>query len=202
LVSTVSNKAIFLDRDGTINWKAPATEERVEYIKSWDDFKFIPGAEDAIKLMRDSGFKIIVITNQSQISRGIATQDAVDNIHANMKKALEERGVVIDAIYLCTHHPDENCNCRKPKPGMVEQAAKDLDIDLLQSYVVGDAAKDIMMGNAVGCKTVFVKTGEMETGETIVLENGELENKKNNIKVKPDKIVETIVEAAEWIASQ
>ena len=139
------SRAVFIDRDGTINKKAPARG----YINSWGEFEFIPGAADAIKLLHDRGFKTVIVTNQSQISKGIVSQADVDGINARMKRGLAEKGAPIDGIYVCPHH-DENCPCRKPNIGLMTDAAKDLSIDISKSYVVGDSAKDMLMGKKAG----------------------------------------------------
>lgn len=195
--SVKRNRAVFIDRDGTINRKAPAKD----YIKSWSEFEFIPGAAEAIRLLHDRGFKAVVVTNQSQIGKGIVSQAQVDGINARMKKELAGKGAPIDGIYVCPHHPDENCPCRKPKTGLMTDAAKDLGIDILNSYVVGDSAKDILMGKNAGCAaTVFVKTGEIDTGESRI-EGDEVFNLKRGLRVRPDKIADDLLDAARWIVS-
>jgi len=141
----VANKAAFLDRDGTINRNVP-------YCSKPDDFELLSHAAEAIKLLNDHNFIVVVITNQSGIGRGYFSEETLAHIHDRMKKLLGERSAHIDAIYYCPHHPDEGCQCRKPKPRMVLRAAKDLDINLKQSYVIGDGDADIEMGRQVVCK--------------------------------------------------
>jgi len=124
------HKAVFLDRDGTIAKDVP-------YCSRPEDFELLPGVAEGIKLLNERGFKVVIITNQSGIARGYFTEGMLASIHDKMQKELAKHGAHVDAIYYCPHHPDNNCECRKPKPKMVLQAAIDLDIDLSQSYVIG-----------------------------------------------------------------
>ena len=114
---------------------------------------------EAIRLLNDVGFKVVLITNQSGISRGYFTEAILAEIHAKMESELAKYGAFIDAIYYCPHHPDNGCGCRKPKPGLLTKATEELGIDLKFSYMIGDMQKDIDVGRAVGCKTILVTTG-------------------------------------------
>jgi len=143
-------KAIFLDRDGVINYN------RNDYVKSWEEFKFIPGAKKAIKKINQTDKLLIIITNQSPIGRGILTHEKLDELHDLMLSELSEAGCHIDAIYYCPHHPNDKCDCRKPKPGLILSAAKDFNIDLEASWMIGDSESDLEAGKAVGCKTIKV----------------------------------------------
>ena len=143
-------KAIFMDRDGVINYN------RDDYVKSWAEFKFIPGAKEAIKQINDTNRLLILITNQSPIGRGIFTKQTLDNIHFKMLQELSAASAHIDAIYFCPHKPDDNCDCRKPKPGLILKAANDYDVDLKESWMVGDSDTDLKAGAAAGCKTIKV----------------------------------------------
>ena len=147
----MANRAVFIDRDGTI-------AENVGYCRSPEDFKLFPTMVKAIKLLKQHAFKVIVITNQSGIARGYLTEETLAQIHQKMKEELAKESAHVDAIYYCPHHPDDNCECRKPKPKLVLQAAKDHDLDLKRSFVVGDQHKDIELGKAVGCRTILIKT--------------------------------------------
>lgn len=147
-----SKKVIFLDRDGVINKKP----EKAEYIKSWQDFEFLPGSKEAIKLLNKKGYKVFIISNQAGIARGAMTETDLQNIHKNMEKALKITGAKIDGIYYCPHGWDENCSCRKPKPGMLLQASQDYFIDLTKALFIGDDERDEQAGEAVGCKTILV----------------------------------------------
>lgn len=152
-------KAVFLDRDGTINLE-------VDYLSRVEEFQFIPGAPLAIKRLKDAGFLLVVVTNQSGIARGYYDESALERIHQHMHEELEKFGVAIDACYFCPHHPEHGvgpykreCTCRKPFPGMLFQAAKELDIDLSASFMVGDKIADVKAGIEAGCTPILVLTG-------------------------------------------
>ena len=163
---TVSNnrndharRAVFLDRDGTINVEK-------NYLHKVEDFEFIPGAPEAIKKLKDAGFLVIVVSNQSGIARGYFDELDVAQIHQHMQTELATYGTLIDAFYFCPHHPDEGlgaykvqCECRKGKPGMLLQAALEHDLDLQHSFMVGDKLADIVAGERAGCKSILVLTG-------------------------------------------
>lgn len=145
-------KVIFLDRDGVINKKAP----KADYIKNWDEFIFLPKAKEALKLLKDKGYEIFLITNQPGIARKIMTDKQLDNIHLQMKNELKKDGVNFEDIYVCRHGWNEGCFCRKPNPGLFFKAASDHAIDLTDAYCVGDDERDILAGKAAGCKTFLV----------------------------------------------
>lgn len=153
-------KAIFLDRDGTIN-------EYVGFLTNIDEFKLLDGVTDAIKKINASGFLAIVVTNQPVIARGEVTYEQLDELHHKMETLLGQEGAYLDAIYYCPHHPHSGyagevkslkieCECRKPKPGMLMKAAKDYNIDLEHSWMIGDSKNDILAGKNAGCKTVLI----------------------------------------------
>ena len=144
-----SKKIVFLDRDGVINKKPP----KADYVKKWGEFVFLPGSIEAIKLLKENGFKIIIITNQSGIARGMVSSEDLEEIHRNMLAALDN---AIDAIYVCTHGWDDGCECRKPKPGLFFDASDDFKIDLTKSFYVGDDERDLIAGNTAGCKTIII----------------------------------------------
>jgi histidinol-phosphate phosphatase family protein len=145
-------KVIFLDRDGVINKKPP----KAEYIKNWAEFEFLPGAIDAITLLTQQGYQIYLISNQAGIARGVMTKQDLDIIHENLQKELLSHGAHITGIYYCPHGWNDNCDCRKPKPGMLLQAAREHHLDLTKTYFIGDDERDIEAGEAAGCKTVQV----------------------------------------------
>ena len=152
-------RAVFLDRDGTINVEK-------EYLHRVEDFEFIPGALEAIRLIGDAGFLVVVVTNQSGIGRGFYDEAALERLHSFMDMELERVGAKIDAYYFCPHHPSHgqgkyavDCACRKPLPGMLLQAAADLGIDLAASFIVGDKLADVAAGLAAGCRPFLVMTG-------------------------------------------
>lgn len=148
------NKAVFLDRDGTIN-------KEVDYLSKIDEFEFLPNAVRALQLLSGAPapYKIIIITNQSGIGRGYFDKKTLEGIHESMRKDLGNYGVQIDGIYYCPHHPDLACECRKPKTGMIKKAKTDFCLNLQESYMIGDSTTDIKTGMNAGCKTILVKTG-------------------------------------------
>ncbi len=145
----MGNRTVFLDRDGTMAKDVP-------YCRRPQDFELFPGVAKAIKLLNERGFKVIVITNQSGIARGYFTEETLAEIHEKMAGELAKESAWVDAIYYCPHHPDDGCECRKPKPKMLLEAASELGVDLLHSYVVGDLSMDIEMGKRVGGKTILI----------------------------------------------
>ena len=147
-------KAVFLDRDGVI------CENRDDYVKSWDEFVWIPGAKQALSLLKERGYLIIVVTNQSAIGRGIISRQVVEEIHDKMSTEVLKMGGKIDGIYYCPHQPSHACNCRKPKPGLLLKAGQDFKLDFSSSYLVGDSLTDVKMGHQLGCVTIMVRTGK------------------------------------------
>lgn len=145
--------AVFLDRDGVI------CRNRPDHVKSWDEFAFLPRALNSLARLADLDMPIIVVTNQAVINRGIATAETIEKIHRRMVAEIERAGGRIDRVYYCPHRPDEQCECRKPQPGLLRQAAADLGFELEGSYLVGDAWTDIQAGLAVGCTPFLVLTG-------------------------------------------
>lgn len=169
--------AVFLDRDGII-------ARDVRYCCRVEDFEILPTVPQAIRLLNQRGFRVIVVTNQSAIARGYLTEKTLFQIHQYMKDELARYSAHVDAIYYCPHHPDDGCQCRKPKPGLLLQAAKELSINLSRSYTVGDGEIDIKAGKAASCRTVLVTTGP---------------NEKKGVAEPSDYIADTLLEAAEWI---
>lgn len=153
-------KAVFLDRDGTLN-------KYIGFLRDIEGFELLPGVAEAIRKINESGYLAIIVTNQPVIARGEVSYDELHMIHNKMETLLGNEGAYVDAIYYCPHHPHKgyegeiaelkiDCECRKPKPGMLIQAAKDYNIDLSQSWMVGDSENDIKAGEAAGCKTELV----------------------------------------------
>lgn len=158
--------AVFLDRDGVIN------ENRDDYVKSWDEVLFIPGVLDALARLSFMPFRIVLITNQSPIGRGILSADQVDAINHRLVAEIEAHGGRVDGVYYCPHHPDDGCACRKPQPGLLYQAAQDLDLDLAHSYLIGDAISDLEAGLAAGCRPIFVLTGRGRQQKPLLQQRG------------------------------
>jgi histidinol-phosphate phosphatase family protein len=142
--------------------------EDVSYCSRPKDFKLFPRTARAVKQLKEHGFKVIVVTNQSGVGRGYFTEETLLKIHNKMKKELAKEGAILDGIYYCPHHPDDKCDCRKPKPGLVIRAAHENGIDLERSFVVGDLPFDIGLGKAAGMKTILV--GHSPSDEAIALE--------------------------------
>ena len=184
------DKAVFLDRDGVI------TKEPPHYAHRIDQLELIPKSAEAIKGLNESGFKIIVISNQSGVARGYYQEKDLKIYNNEMKRQLEEKGAHIDAIYYCPHHPEAtikeyriDCDCRKPKPGMLKRAEKDLDLDLKCSFLIGDKVSDIEAGYRAGYKTILVLTGQ---------DNGELK-KISKMDIKPNYISKDLYTAIQII---
>jgi len=151
-------KAVFLDRDGVINRSPPEHD----YVKRWEEFHFLPGVPEAIKKLNRAGFLTIVVSNQRGIARGLFTEEDLEDIHNRMLDELRSSGAHIDAIYHCPHDVDEGCGCRKPEPGMILRAAKDHDIDLACSFMVGDSTADVEAGRRAGVRTIYVGDGSCD----------------------------------------
>lgn len=146
--------ALFLDRDGVI------VQNRPDYVRRWEDIVFLPPAVKALSMIRSIPFKVVVITNQSAIGRGIISRETADDINAKVQNHLFQLGGRIDAFYLCPHTPEDHCDCRKPKPGLILQAAKELSIDLAHSLMIGDALDDVRAGQNAGIpNTILLLTG-------------------------------------------
>jgi D-glycero-D-manno-heptose 1,7-bisphosphate phosphatase len=146
-------RAIFLDRDGVI------CENRSDHVKSWREFRFLPGVKESIAALSRLGLPLIVVTNQAGIGRGIVSANVVEDIHRRMVAELAAYGGRIDRVVYCPHRPGDKCYCRKPEPGMLLKVAEEMGIDLSRSYSIGDAAADLMAGQRVGCQTFLVLTG-------------------------------------------
>ncbi len=142
-------RAVFLDRDGTI-------ARDVHYCRRVEDFEILPRVPEAIRLLNQEGYKVVVVTNQSGIARGYFSEATLSLIHRKMITTLEQGGARIDAVYFCPHHPDEGCDCRKPSPALIIRAAADIGIALDRSYMIGDDPKDVKAGRTAGCRTVLL----------------------------------------------
>lgn len=145
-------KAVFLDRDGVINRKMPDTP----YITQVSEFHFLPGVREALSIFKKLGFLLVLITNQRGIARGFMTGEDLEAVHDYMQGELRKEYAPLDAIYHCPHEEFEYCNCRKPEPGMILSASRDLDIDLDASYMVGDSLCDIGAGQGAGVRTISI----------------------------------------------
>jgi histidinol-phosphate phosphatase family protein len=143
---------VLLDRDGVLN-KNPGPGK---YIRSWEEWEWLPGAKEALRLFHEAGYRMVIITNQSGIAQGLMTEDALADIHRNMKEAAKPVGGDKIAIYYCPHIQANGCECRKPKPGMLLQAQHDLGFDLESTFFIGDDERDRQAGEAAGCPSILV----------------------------------------------
>jgi len=183
LQRTMKTKAVFLDRDGTLN------ADSVHYIKSVDEFHLFEFTADALRILTRLGYKNILVTNQSALGRNMITVKEIENIHKYLKTTIWQADAEIHGIYYCPHLPEDNCDCRKPKTGNLIKAIRDFDIDVDKSFFIGDSFKDIQTGAAVGCRTIFVRTGvDSPAIKTIEIWNP-----------RPDFITENLLEAAQLI---
>ena len=174
---------VFLDRDGTINRDSP------DYIKSREEFEFLPGSLEAINKLTRHGFVSIVVTNQSAVPRKLISLKELEFVHNMMTLTVALNGGEIKDIFYCPHMPDEGCDCRKPEPGLIFQAREKYEIDLTAAVMVGDSAKDIECARRAGCGAVLVKSGQKDDVEA--------ELKTRQISV--DYVAKDLYEAAEWI---
>jgi D-glycero-D-manno-heptose 1,7-bisphosphate phosphatase len=183
--------AVFLDRDGTIC-------EEVGYIDSISRLELIPRSAAAIKLLNKRGLKVVMVTNQSGVARGFFPEEFLEKLHAELKRRLREEGASLDGIYYCPHHPEEGkapylqvCDCRKPAPGLLMQAARELDLDLSTSYMIGDHFSDVECGQGVGARGILLLTGH----------GREALRQKENWTRPPALIASDLFEAVKWILS-
>jgi D-glycero-D-manno-heptose 1,7-bisphosphate phosphatase len=153
-----SIRAILLDRDGVIN------RERKDYVKSWEEFEFLPRSLAALQRLATHPWPILVITNQSAIGRKIVSAEDVDEIHRRLSESVCRAGGRINGFFVCPHRPDEQCACRKPQPGLLIQAAKAFDLELTQCIFIGDSFTDYQAAAAVNCPAIFVNSGHQDLG--------------------------------------
>jgi D-glycero-D-manno-heptose 1,7-bisphosphate phosphatase len=156
---------IFLDRDGVINRRLPD-----EYVTTWAEFEFLPGAQEALRLLTEAGLRLIIITNQRGIARGLMSETDLHDIHARMLAELAQVGALIAGIYHCPHDKNQ-CACRKPAPGLLFQAQRDFpDLDFAASVLIGDSLSDMQAGRRAGCRTFLIRNeAEAESDETLAL---------------------------------
>ena len=213
-------KTVFLDRDGVINRNPAIHSERTEgdartdakwlprrylgYVQQWSEFAFIPNAQKAIRELTQSGYRIIVVTNQSGIGRGFFTENALKDIHSRMVSEITKTGGRIDAIYYCPHHPEAGCECRKPKPGMLMRAAREHNVDLSSAYLIGDSVTDITAGQRAGTHTLLVLTGlgQYSYHHYIDTEPYGRADKADKAEHRPEKIFTNLYTATRWLLNE
>lgn len=175
-----NSKVIFLDRDGVINFDSG----KGTYITSHEKFKFIPGSPEAIKKLTDDGYKIIIISNQAGVAKGLYSQEDLDKITDKLIRGVEELGGKIHSVNYCLHQDDDFCECRKPKPGNIIRASRDLSYNPTETFIIGDSRRDILAGKAAGLKTIFVASGN---------------TKLQDLDVKPNYIAKNLLNAVDKI---
>jgi len=185
--------AVFLDRDGVLN-------DEIGLVSKPEDLRLLPGSAAAVRRLKDAGAVVVVVTNQPVVARGLVTEDGLRAIHRRLEELLAAQGAVLDAIYYCPHHPEthhpeakdpryrRDCDCRKPKPGMILEAARRFGADLKTSFLVGDSTRDIEAGRAAGVRSVLVRTG--------------LGGKDRPGDGPADHICGGLSEAADWVLAQ
>lgn len=185
-------QVVFLDRDGTLN-------QEVNYLHRPEDLKLIPGVPEALGLLKEAGYRLVVVTNQAGVARGYYTEEDVRNLHLYMNQVLERDGASIDAFYYCPHHPEygvgtyrQACHCRKPDTGMFEMAGKRFEVDKARSFMVGDKLLDVEAGKNYGLTSILVGTGygkeqhEQAAGQGVLY----------------DCYADSMMEAAHWIVEK
>ncbi|MBO0722534.1 MAG: HAD family hydrolase [Blastocatellia bacterium] len=187
----MKKRAIFVDRDGTLN-------EEVGYITEMSQFRLFDFAAESIKMINDAGWYAVLITNQAGIARGRYSEEFLRRLHAQMELSLSRDGARLDAIYYCPHHPEfgdppyrQDCNCRKPRPGLIEKAAKEFSLDLNSCYIIGDRISDIETGHTAGTRSVMVMTGY-----------GREEYRDAIRQRPPDHAADNLLAAVRWIFSE
>lgn len=177
--------AIFLDRDGTLNVE-------VHYLRSPDEVRLIPGVPEALIALRAAGYALIVITNQSGVARGYFTPETLDAVHMRLRGCLAARGAVVDGIYACPHHPNDACACRKPGSALYLQAAREHDLDLSHSLMIGDKDTDLLAAKNLGMPSILVRTGYGQEQLTAIASWRDY---------APSYIAADLADAARWLLS-
>jgi D-glycero-D-manno-heptose 1,7-bisphosphate phosphatase len=176
-------RVVFLDRDGVIN------ENRADHVKSWAEFRFLPGALAALRLLTQAEFRIFVVTNQAIVNRGVVAAHVIAEIHQHLQEQAAAQGATITAVRYCPHRPDERCSCRKPQPGMLQSLADEYGFDPHGAYLVGDALSDIAAGKALGCHNVLVRTGRGSHELALMAAD----------TPPPDYVANDLYAAAQWV---
>ena len=192
-------KAVFLDRDGVINELIYYPEQGIiDSPFTVEQFRLLPGVGEAIKKLCETGYKVILVSNQPGIAKGNLSEETFEEIRSKMKEELVKEGASLDGEYYCFHHPEAkverlkaNCECRKPKPGLILKAAQNMDIDLSQSWMIGDGLTDVKAGKRAGCRTILLGRMKCELCRLMDEENA-----------RPDAIVSNLKEAGQFIMKQ
>lgn len=179
-------KDIFLDRDGVIN------ENRDDHVKSWQEFRFLPGALEALRILTERRYRVFIVTNQAAVNRGLLSPAALEEIHLRMVATIEAHNAHVAGIRFCPHREDEACECRKPRPGMLLSLAAERQIDLAQAHFVGDALTDMAAGHAAGCRPVLVLTGR----------GREQVGRPDFLLHRPRHVAQSLLDAVHWLIDQ
>ncbi|MFQ6606976.1 MAG: D-glycero-alpha-D-manno-heptose-1,7-bisphosphate 7-phosphatase [Fidelibacterota bacterium] len=179
------NKVVFLDRDGTLN-PDPG------YISTIEDYEFYPDTLSSLSTLVERGYKFVIVTNQSGIARGFIQKDALDEIHRYIETKFSSAGISLLGIYCCTHHPEEDCNCRKPATGLIEDAATQHNIDLSSAVMIGDTVADVQAGKSLGMSTCLVRTGRGRKEELILRRN----------RIEPDFVGDNLTACTSFILGE
>ena len=188
-MSRARRDIIFIDRDGVIN-KDPGGWTEHNYVTDIKDLHFIPGSLEALKMLNRSGIGVVVVSNQAGVSRGYFSKEALDKVNSRMLDEIGKYGGRIEAVYYCLHKDADNCNCRKPKTGLFDLAARRHNIDTKATYVIGDSYVDITAGHSIGAKTIFVLSGKLSLDDL----------KKHG--ARPDYIFKDLLEAVKWLIAK
>ena len=156
-----SSKAVFLDRDGVLTW------ERRDYVKTPDELEVLPGIAPPLRDLGKMGFRLVIVTNQSVVGRGLTTDEEMGRIHEKLQSELKRMDCSVDAIYYCPHLPNSGCSCRKPEPGLILRAAKDLGLDVSSSWMIGDKEIDLEAARRAGCRGLRVRTNQGDLQQAV-----------------------------------
>ena len=181
-------KALFIDRDGVIN-KDPGGWTKTNYVTDWTDFHFIPGTLDALRILKEKKIRVIAASNQGGVNKGFYTPEELSEVNSLMLKEIRKFGGAIEEVFYCIHRDEDNCSCRKPKPGMLEAAAKKYRIDPKTTYFVGDGQVDVIAGKRAGCKSILVLSGKSSCADIEGWAPAE----------KPDYIFKDLLEAVKYL---
>ena len=179
-------KTIFIDRDGVIN-KDPGGWTEYSYVTKWVDFHFLPGVFAALKLLNRNRVKVVIISNQAGVSKGYFTKERLKEINSRMLDEINKNGGRIEEVYYCVHRKEDECACRKPKTGMLEDAIKKYNVTPSETFMIGDSIVDVIAGRRVGARTIFVLSGKSSPEEMRKWEE------------KPDYVFKDLLEAVEWL---
>ena len=177
-------RVIFLDRDGVLN------SDRADYVKSLEEFKILPGAAQAVARLSKAGYRIVVVSNQAGVGKGLISEEILSEITNALHRAVREAGGEIEAFYYCRHTPEDNCDCRKPKPGLILKACEDLRVEPRECVFVGDAERDVKAARAAGCGSALVLTGHASARDVARFES------------HPDYVADNLNDAVDWILDQ